>query len=429
MKKNISENNKNGYSWFRMDNLAKIFPSNSSSRLTTLFRLTAILKVPVKITILQKAFNNMLIRCPYFKVQLKAGFFWYYFQTTPLEPRIMADFKYPCIKMHFKKEGVLLIRVMAFKNRISVEFSHMLTDGMGALTFLRSITAEYLRLSGVEISRWDNLLKHDDVPDNDEWEESFKKHYQKNIPSPVNVSRAYHVPFKFIKKGEYNIITGIMSVNEVLKKAKEKNAGLTEFFAALYFDVLQDIYFQYGKNKKNPIRISIPVNLRNIYKSKTMRNFFLTVSPEIDPRLGRFTFDEILQKVRYFIKVEINKKLINQQIKRNVSFEKHPFVRIVPLFIKNIALSFVYNYAGENQYSTNISNLGLADMPENLSEYIEGFDMCPPPNPIYKISCGMVSYKDRLSVTFGKLIKEKDVEKLFFTKLVKMGINVKIETN
>ena len=86
-------------------------------------------------TILQNAFNNLLKRCPYFKVQLKRGFFWYYFQTNHALHKIMADSKYPCMEMPFKKKGVLPLRIKAFNNRISIEVSHILTDGTGALSF------------------------------------------------------------------------------------------------------------------------------------------------------------------------------------------------------------------------------------------------------------------------------------------------------
>ena len=419
------------HTWFPLDNLAKIFPSNSSSRLTTLFRITAVMTAPVKVSLLQSSFKNLLNRCPYFKVQLKAGAFWYYFQSNPAEPKIMADSKYPCMKMPFKKEGVLPLRVKSFKNRISVEFSHLLTDGTGGLSFFKSLIAEYLRQSGIETTELNDFIKINDKPCEEEWEDGFKKFYQKNIPVPKKKSEAFHIPFKFIDKGKYYITTGILSANSIIKKAKEKNVSLTEFMTALYFDAIQDLYFssEIKKNNQNPIRISIPVNLRQMYQSKTMRNFFLTVSPEIDPRLGKFSFDEILQKVYHFMRVEVNEKYINQQIKRNVGGEINPIIRCLPLFIKNIGLSYIYNFYGDNQYTTNFSNLGQVIIPEPLSDYITGFDLLPPPNPKYKISCTAISFQDRLSITFGKLMEESDIERLFFTKITKMGINVKIETN
>ena len=427
----ILSNKKNKYFWYRLDNIAKIFPSNISSRLTTLFRISVLMTSPIKISVLQRAFINLMKRFPYYMVQLKTGFFWYYFESNPTVPKIMAESKYPCMNMPFKKSGVFPLRVKVFNNRIAVEFSHILTDGMGAVSFLKALVAEYLQLNSVKIKDWGDIIKVNDKPDKKEWEDSFMKHYNKSIPTPDRISEAYHIPFKFIEKDKYYVTTGIMSVKKIKKIAKKNNVSIGEFLIALYLESIQELYFQYTPKRKNrnPIRVSIPVNLRDMYQSKTMRNFFIIVGFKIDPRLGRFSFDEILKEVYHFMRVEINEKYINQQIKRNVRGEVHPMIRSLPLFIKNIGLSFIYNFAGDNQYTSSFSNLGLVNLPECLSGYIKRFDFFPPPNPKYKISCSTISFKDRLSVSFGKLINETDVERFFFTKLVKMNIPVKIITN
>ncbi|MBN2547201.1 MAG: hypothetical protein JXB50_15470 [Spirochaetes bacterium] len=420
----------NEYFWYPLDNLAKIFPTNSSVRLTTLFRLSVSMNAPIKISILQDAFNHLLKRFPYFKVQLKSGFFWYYFQSNPNIPKIMVESKYPCMNMSFKKNGVLPFRLKAFKNRISVEFSHILTDGTGALSFLKALIAEYLKLSGVMIKNLEDIININDKPDEKEWEDSFLEHYHKNIPKPHNGSKAYHIPYRLIEKGKYYITTGILPLNKIIKITKEKNVSITDFFVSLFFEAIQNLYFSNSiKNKnRNPICISIPINLRNIYPSSTLRNFFLTVTPEIDPRLGKFSFDEILQKVHHFLRIEIDKKYINQQIKRNVGGEVNPVIRVLPLFIKNLVLSFIYSRE-DKLVTSNFSNLGKVTLPETISDYISGFDLYPPPNPNYKISCTAISFKDRLSITFGKLIEETDIERFFFKRLIMMGIPVKIETN
>ena len=44
-------------------------------------------------------------------------------------------------------------------------------------------------------------------------------------------------------------------------------------------------------------------------------------------------------------------------------------------------------------------------------------------------SCGCVSYKNNLYISFSRKIKESEFERLFFTKLVEMGIPVTIESN
>jgi hypothetical protein len=133
-----------------------------------------------------------------------------------------------------------------------------------------------------------------------------------------------------------------------------------------------------------PIRLMIPVNLRNIYPSKSMRNFFLTITPSIDPRLGHFTFEEVLHEVHHYLLVEVNNKFINQQIKRNVSGELNPIVRTIPLFLKIWVEKILYNKVSSAIHSGVLTNLGKVDLPEPLNESIERFEFIPNPNPATK---------------------------------------------
>lgn len=62
-------------SWYKLDNAGKLYSSIISSRATTLFRLSATLNSPVESVYLQRALEATLERFPFFKVQLKQGFF------------------------------------------------------------------------------------------------------------------------------------------------------------------------------------------------------------------------------------------------------------------------------------------------------------------------------------------------------------------
>jgi len=66
--------------WLKLDNAAKIYPATSSRKSPAQFRLAVTLNSPVKLKILQQAWERMLKRCPYFQVYLRRGFFWYYLQ-------------------------------------------------------------------------------------------------------------------------------------------------------------------------------------------------------------------------------------------------------------------------------------------------------------------------------------------------------------
>ena len=49
--------------------------------------------------------------------------------------------------------------------------------------------------------------------------------------------------------------------------------------------------------RRKYVKLLIPVNLRKIFPSKSLRNFVLYVNPELDPRLGDYTFEEMEKMV------------------------------------------------------------------------------------------------------------------------------------
>jgi len=418
---------------YSLDNAAIIFSLVSSARISALFRLSITLKEPINVTILQQALENIIVRFPYFRVNLRKGLFWYYWRTNLGIPKVMADAKHPCQEMPLRKKGIFPIRVRAFQNRISVEFHHSLTDGTGGITFLKALLGEYLLLKGIKVEDWGDTFRPHVNLDPEEYEDAYIRYYKKGVPRIKRLSNAYHLPYKLEKKGIYNVTTGTVPVADILKKAKELNVSLTEFLVAIYIESLQEILcslpLSERKRTRKPIRISVPIDLRRIYPSKTLRNFILMLTPGIDPRLGKHSFDEILKQVYHHMRIEVNDKFVSQMVKRNVQASLHLAVRLIPLFIKQLMGRVIYMELGEKLYSGSFSNLGRIQVPKEFEDHIENFHFLPGYNPVRKVGCSIVSFRDTLYITFGRVCKEAEVEKYFFKKLVKLGIPVKIETN
>jgi hypothetical protein len=423
---------KNKY-WYKLDNAARVFPAILSKRYTSMFRLAVILKSPVRVAALQFALENVLERFPYFKVKLKKGIFWDYLETNTKEPFVSKELLYPCMSVAGKNSNKYLFFIRAYNNRISCEFSHILTDGHGALVFLKSLTAEYLKATGITIKDYGDIFRLDQTPHPGEFEDGFKKYFTEKIPAPKQAGRAFHLPFDLFPKGIHKIITGLASVKDILEKASEKNVSLTEFLLSVYINSFQILFHSLTKSQKKHckeiIRILVPVNLRRLYDSRSMRNFFLTVSPEIDLRLGKYSFDEIIKKIHHSMQIAVDSKNINQQISKNIKREINPLIRIIPLILKNPALSFLFMLKGNNPFTSSFSNLGNVVMPEQFHDYIERFDFIPPPGPVSKVNLSVVSFNNILSMSFGRVIEEQVIEQLFFRQLAGMGINVKIHAN
>jgi NRPS condensation-like uncharacterized protein len=225
-------------------------------------------------------------------------------------------------------------------------------------------------------------------------------------------------------------VTAIVPLDIVIKKAKEAEVSLTEYLTAVYLYALQEIYNELSPFRKRrshkTIRIEVPVNLRRLYHSKTMRNFSLYVMPGLDLRLGSYSFEEIVKTVYHLMQLETDRKLIGKMISRNVGGERNPFIRGLPLFIKSFVLSKLYAL-GTRQYSGVVTNLGKINFSSELNGLIQKFTFIPPPpNRILKVNCGAVGFDNQLVLSFGNITVSKELERRFFKFLVVQGIPVKL---
>jgi NRPS condensation-like uncharacterized protein len=419
-----------GRFWFPLDNAAKIYPAIISDELPAVFRITAVLKDPVNIRSLLKAALRVEKRFPYYTVQLKQGFFWYYLEQQLSHIPVEVDSGLICRK--FPKR-TLLLRILVKDNRLSVEFSHILADGTGAFEFLKTLLITYSRECGRNIPHGYPYFRPEDAISKEEYEDAYKRYFKENIPGMVKKTKAFHLPFSLRRTPRFRMTVAILALDQIKEKAAAKGVSMTIYLVALYLYILQDIFeglegFQrIGKNKV--IRIQVPINLRNIFPSRTMRNFSLFVMPEIDLRLGHYSFDELIKTVYHQMKLETDEKLINKNISRNVGSENKLYVRGIPLFLKSFILRMKYYSLGTKQYSGVLTNFGRADLPPAASEMIDHFIFIPPPpNKLLKMNCGVIGFEDKLVMSFGNITKSVLLEEKFIQFIKDQGITINFET-
>jgi NRPS condensation-like uncharacterized protein len=205
---------------------------------------------------------------------------------------------------------------------------------------------------------------------------------------------------------------------------------MTEYLVALYMHCLIEIGKVHGRKPraKEPaiVRIEVPVDMRRFYPTETMRNFSLFVSPEVDPGLGLYGFDEIVQRVHHSLRMQIDRRELARQISRNVRVARHPLIRALPLVLKDLLFNSVRRRFGERTYSGVLSNLGPIKVPAELEPHIAAFGVMLGPNPRMKTNCAILSYRDDLLINFGSVIASSDLERRFFTHLVREGVPVAI---
>lgn len=136
---------------YALDNAAKIYPAAMNKKWNAVFRVSAHLKMPVNPHLLRRAVADLAPRFPTFYTQLHKGFMWDSLVPAPNLDIVVDDTADPCRPITVGKGNRPMFRVLYFGNEISAEFFHAVTNGTGAVIYLKSLTARYLTLAGYDI--------------------------------------------------------------------------------------------------------------------------------------------------------------------------------------------------------------------------------------------------------------------------------------
>lgn len=426
MKKRLNEKKP----WYRLDLSAIVYPTLQRKNFSSVYRLSVVLKEKVEPDLLQRAVDETLPRFPTFKVAMRKGVFWRYLEPNDRPgPFVEPDIANPCMPMSFQNSSRYLIRIYYYEKRISLEVFHSLSDGGGAMYLLRTMTAVYLRLKGHPIPVGQGVLDLMEEPDAGELEDAYFRYASSKVRPPRSREKTYRIrgtrePFYTL-----NIITGVLPVQQVLSAARTYQVSVTEYLNAVLLYALLQKQKDDRVFRELPVSIAMPVNLRRFFPSKTLRNFITMVYPAIDPRMGDYTFEEIVLQVHHFMRYYINNKFLNADITTNAAVTRNPFIRVVPLFFKDIVVRQFYKRVQDKQSSAGLTNLGIIETPEEMKAHIERFDVLMGQPFSARTNCAVVSFGEILSISFASSIVEADVERMFFRKLVQDGIHVKIESN
>ena len=417
--------------WLRLDNAAKIYPAARRDDWSNLFRLSVTLTEDIDRDVLKSALDITLRRFPSVAVRLRRGVFWYYLQPIDSAPEIMDEKSYPLTRMSKRETRRCAFRILVYKNRIALELFHSLTDGTGALIFLKSLAAEYIEQRyGVTVPASNGVLNRVEEPSEAEMEDSFQK-YSGEISASRKENNAWFLSGTPEDDGFLNVTCFRIKTADILAKAHEYGVTLTAFLCAVVMKAIQDSQAEKvpWQKRRKPIKVLIPVNLRNLFESRTLRNFALYTTPEILPKLGEYSLQEICEAVKYRMGLEITRKQMSMKIAANVNSEKLMAVRIMPLFIKNLVMKAVYDTVGERKSSINLSNLGAVKVPDVMAPYVERFDFIIGVQATNPYNCSAISYKDTLYMNFIRNIKEPDLESHFYGVLQQLGIPAEVESN
>ena len=417
--------------WMKLDNAAKIYPAAKRRNWNNFFRISATLTEPVDVAVLRSALDVTARRFPSIAVRLRRGMFWYYLEQIPHSPAIQEEKSCPLAHAPFHEVRQCAFRVLVYHNRFAVEFFHALTDGTGGLTFFKTLLAEYLSQKyGLTIPAGDGVLGRLEEPDAEELEDSFLR-YAGNIKASRKEATAWHLTGTPEKDGFKDLVT-LMIPAPVLKEcAKAHGVTVTELLCAAMMQAICQLQAEKVPQRRlrKPVKVLLPVNLRNLFPSRSLRNFASYITPEIDPRTGDYTFSEICAAVHHRMGLENNTHTLRAKFAANVASEKSPVLKVMPLFIKNIAMKAVFNAVGERKSCLCLSNLGAVELPEVMAPYVRRVDFIIGVQAAAPHDCGVVSWNGTMYINCIRSIQEPELELHFYRVLHRLGLPVKVESN
>ena len=417
--------------WMKLDNAAKIYPAAKRRNWNNFFRISATLTEPVDVAVLRSALDVTARRFPSIAVRLRRGMFWYYLEQIPHSPAIQEEKSCPLAHAPFHEVRQCAFRVLVYHNRFAVEFFHALTDGTGGLTFFKTLLAEYLSQKyGLTIPAGDGVLGRLEEPDAEELEDSFLR-YAGNVKASRKEATAWHLTGTPEKDGFKDLVT-LMIPAPVLKEcAKAHGVTVTELLCAAMMQAICQLQAEKVPQRRlrKPVKVLLPVNLRSLFPSKTLRNFASYITPEVDPRMGDYTFDEICAAVHHRMGLENNPQTMRAKFAANVASEQSPLLRVMPLFIKNLAMKAVFDTVGECKSCLCLSNLGVVRLPEVMAPYVARMDFIIGVQAKAPHNCGVLTWNDTVYINCIRSIREPELELHFYRVLHQLGLPVKVESN
>lgn len=425
---------KTNRSWNKLDNAAKIFPPTVSERDPKVIRCSCQMLESIDPIILQMALNKTMKKFSFYKSILKRGMFWYYLEESEIEPKVCIDDRVVCAPLYSSAYKSLLFRVTYYRKRINLEVYHALSDGTGALEFLRILVGYYIKIGNIEKFRDMDIEIETASSYEEKAQDSFYKYYDSSMsskslsesesnPKKVKYQKAYRPRGEKLALGSQEIIEAKLSVKELLNLSHEYEGTMTAFLVGLLIKSSEKTMPQRDRNK--PFVVSVPVNLRNYFRSTSARNFFGVVNVSYDFSKQSSELVDIIKYVDDDMKKQLQIDNLKKRISKLSKFENLFITKIIPVGFKNIFMRIGYNRS-DKALSAALSNVSKITMPEALDEYIDYFSIL---TCTKKLQVTVCSYQDVCTITFSSPWVSKSIQRNFYRFFSESGMKVEITSN
>lgn len=406
--------------WYPLDSAAKVYPLSMGHGKMAVFRLSVYLKTEVVPQLLQLALTFTMGRFPSFATTLKKGFFWHYLDGWKGRYAVLPDDVPPCRAMKVGRTGAAPLRVLWRDNRISVEFFHILTDGTGGMVFLKTLTAEYLRLLGTDCPKAHGVLDVTLPPEAGETANEFPRVLREKVSGGFADRAALQLGGKLSPVNPCQVLRLKLSAQALARAAKDRGATVTAYLLSRMIVACRAAM----EDTRGDISVQVPVNMRKIYPSRTLRNFALYCGVRFGAE-GVRDADALLPGITDQLEQKASGPAMDKMV---ASTEKLvALARYLPLPVKFPVVQAVYGVLGDRIFTTTLSNLGVVQAPPDLAEQVESMDFVLGTARINRALCSLVTFGDVASFCIAKQTTDPTFEETFLRLLRQDGLSVSAE--
>lgn len=214
-----------------------------------------------------------------------------------------------------------------------------------------------------------------------------------------------------------------LPVRSVLDLARRHGVSLTSLVIAAIMCAIRAEMPR--RERHRAIRLDVPVDLRQHFKSTTTKNFFGLAFVSYVPGDEDEPVERIAAKVQEQLRVATDPESLKPHMNRMIALEKNPLLRLAPLFVKDALLELASRFTAR-ETTTTLSNLGRITVDARVEPYVRDINLLTSTTGLNFLLC---SFGDDLSIGISTAYSNPDVVKNFVRYFSGCGIEGRININ
>ena len=401
---------------YAVDNSSILYLALIRKHHTNIFRFTMTLTEEVQPELLQTAVDRVYHRFPSIFAGFRPGFFQYMQVTADQSPKVAQD---PGLLINMTREEIArcAYRVYYQGRDVIIEGFHAVTDGYGMVASFSTLIAEYLRLRyGLAVPVGYPVFDLNEESKEEETEDSYLR-YADAKPLHMPSRYSYQLPGSDPKCGPVHRETLVIPVAKLLEASRRNGVSITALLSAVMAASIMELQTKREKKPLRPVRIMVPIDLRRIFSSKTLRNFILYALPTMEVTEAGSSIRDLAHSFSGQIKAHMQKENLGGIIAYNVKTQNMPLFRMLPARMKCGLMRLAYRFFGESNSSLTMTNLGNMALPEVMIPYVESVILTMMPRVRSPYNCGMYSYNGNFYINLCRFPEKSDLEAIFTRNL------------